>query len=135
MTYIRLSFVLLFSLILSFSKAHAQNKDSIYVFPDKLAEFRGGPDKWTEFLSSNIKYPRQAHEAGIEGHVFLSFIVGKKGKVYDVAVIKSPGDLLSKEATRVLMLSPKWIPARKDGKKVLSRMQIRITFSIPKGGG
>ena len=117
----------------SFSLAQDKDEEMVYLQPEKHAEFKGGPAGWTKFLSSKLRYPSLATKMGVEGPVFVSFIINKKGKVIDPVVIRSPHESLSKEAVRVLKLSPKWKPAKHEGKIVKSRVQVQIQFKLPKG--
>ncbi len=119
--------------ITSFSLAQDKDEEMVYLQPEKHAEFKGGPAGWTKFLSSNLKYPTLATKMGAEGPVWVTFVIDKKGKVIDPTVLKSPHESLSKEAVRVLKRSPKWKPAKHEGKTVRSRVQVQIQFKLPKG--
>ena len=67
---------------------------------------------------------------GIEGAVFLSFIVDQQGSISDIEVSRGIGGGCDEEAIRVLESSPKWAPGRQRGRPVKSRMQIRIVFRL-----
>ncbi|WP_091140733.1 energy transducer TonB [Flavobacterium caeni] len=89
---------------------------------DVKAEFPGGMSKFYEYLIKNFKRP----EKRVPGKVFLSFVVESDGSIKKVRIVKNEVDAeFGNEAIRVLKMSPKWIPAEKDGKKV------RSLFSIP----
>ena len=57
--------------------------------PEKMPEFPGGQQEMMKYLSANIKYPMVAREAGLQGKVFVQFIVGEDGAISDAKVIKA----------------------------------------------
>jgi TonB family protein len=95
---------------------------------DTLPDFPGGQKGWNDYLRSNLSYPQEALSARIQGGVYLTFIVLESGKVIYPRVTESPSPILSKEAIRIINLSPNWNPAIKEGKAVASEMRIRIVF-------
>lgn len=104
--------------------------EEVYVFPDESASFPGGMDSLMNFIKTNITYPKEAEEADIQGIVYLRFVVEMDGQLTQLEVLKSPHILLSKEALRVMGLSPKWIPATMQGKAVRSYFTIPIRFKL-----
>ena len=89
---------------------------------DVKANFPGGMNKFYEYLTQNFKRP----EKRTPGKIFLSFVVESDGSIKKVRILKNEvNSEFGIEAVRVLKMSPKWIPAEKDGKKV------RSLFSIP----
>lgn len=66
-----------------------------------------------------------ARENGIEGKVFISFVIEKDGSITDVKVKRSVGGGLDEELVRVIKSMPNWSPARQNGKPV------RVQFSLP----
>ena len=99
---------------------------------DRAPQFPGGNEALTEFLRSNVKYPVEAEEKGIEGRVVLSVLIGKDGSVSNVHVVKSVDPTLDKEALRVVRLMPKWIPGKKNGRATQERYTIPFTFFLEK---
>lgn len=89
----------------------------------------GGMDNFYEFLGNELRYPEQANKLGVEGRVFVQFIVDKQGQVYDVKTVKGIGAGCDKEAERVIKLS-KWEPGRQRGQAVKVRMIMPISFKI-----
>lgn len=82
------------------------------------------------FLSRTVKYPRMAQQDGIEGVVYIAFVVDTAGGVSRVSVEKGVHPLLDNEAKRVAAIMPKWKPAKMNGRKVpfLYRLPIRFTL-------
>ena len=115
------------------SLAKEENNDSIYIEVEELPTFKGGVTKYSEWLSSSIKYPKAAQAAGAEGRAIVRFVVNKNGSISDVKIIKSTGnDDLDNEAIRVISASPKWKPGKINGKTVRSMMNQPIMFRLPK---
>ncbi|ELR73646.1 TonB [Fulvivirga imtechensis AK7] len=90
----------------------------------------GGYEAFYKFIGKNMKYPSKARKLGIEGKVFVQFIIDENGKITDVKTIKGAGAGLDEEAERVLSAAPNWIPGRQGGRKVKVRMVIPITFQL-----
>ncbi|TAE76123.1 MAG: energy transducer TonB [Bacteroidetes bacterium] len=96
------------------------------------AEFMGGQKEFYKFLAENIKYPKMARRQGIEGTVYLEFVIEKDGLLTDVKVkkpIANDGGC-NDEAVRVLKTSPKWKAAKQRGKNVRQKMVIPVKFKL-----
>jgi protein TonB len=104
--------------------------DEIFMVVEESAEFPGGQGEWNKFLRKNLDYPRQATRMGVEGAVYLSFVVDKAGILSDVVVSRGIGGGCDEEAMRVLKSSPRWTPGKQRGRAVKSRMAIRIVFRL-----
>ncbi len=96
------------------------------------AEFVGGQKEFYKFLGENIKYPKMARRQGIEGTVYLEFVIEKNGELTDVKIkkpIANDGGC-NDEAVRVLKTSPKWKAAKQRGKNVRQKMVIPVKFKM-----
>lgn len=82
------------------------------------------------FLSNNVIYPRKAQKARIEGKVIVSFVVDELGNITQLKILKSPNELLSEEALRVVSKMPPWEPGLMDGKPVKVLFRLPIEFSV-----
>jgi len=82
------------------------------------------------YVSSNTKYPPIAKDAGIQGTVFVYFVVGKDGKVRDVKVLREVDPRLDKEAVRVVESLPDFEPGEQRGKAVSVQYTIPVKFII-----
>lgn len=103
-------------------------KNDIFMVVDESPTFPGGNAEWQKFLKSNLKYPNQAIREGIQGAVYLSFVVDKEGSIDDIIVSRGIGAGCDEEAIKVLQASPQWNPAKLNGEIVKARMAIRIVF-------
>lgn len=94
--------------------------------------FPGGPEALNKFIAENIKYPKKAKRKGIQGTVYIDFMISRTGKVSEVQVVKGikNGELLEEEALRVMRAMPDWIPDPKEPKQV--RMTIPVRFVLNK---
>lgn len=133
-------------------------EDSIYNVVAHNARYPGGDTECFKFLSENVRYPKLCHELGVQGRIFINFVVEKDGSISNVKNIRSFGMELSEvtvtaykkehpdskpvnakvveelfygEAQRVMKLMPKWEPAKdKDGNVVRSRFVLPVTFRL-----
>jgi protein TonB len=82
------------------------------------------------FVSTNTKYPPIAKDAGIQGTVFVYFVVGRDGVVKDVRVLRPVDSRLDAEAVRVVESLPRFVPGRQQGKSVSVQYTIPVKFII-----
>jgi len=98
--------------------------DPIEVMP----KFPGGDSALIKWVSTNVRYPKEAAEKSIQGRVVLRFVIKPDGSIDDVEVVKSLDSLCDKEAIRVVKMMPKWIPAKQNGNPVYVRYVLPVTF-------
>ena len=84
------------------------------------SEFEGGLQGWQRYLTRNLRYPIDALRAGMQGAVRIAFEVDKQGEVNEPWVFKSVCYSIDEEAMRLIVKSPRWEPATKDGERVKS---------------
>jgi TonB family protein len=86
------------------------------------------------FIVKNIQYPQEAHEEGLEGKVFVKFVVTEEGRIASPKIVKSLGGGCDEEVLRILQLMNEmedaWIPARKDGKAVKTELALPFSFKL-----
>lgn len=127
---IRLLAVSAVFVLLAIAFACERDDQNVYTEVDEMAEFPGGIPAVQEFIQKNLTYPKSAEENGIEGRVFVQFIVSKEGKVTQAKVVRSVSPELDEEALRVINLLPEWTPAKLDGKEVNVQFTIPINFKL-----
>jgi periplasmic protein TonB len=88
-------------------------------------EFKGGAEALFKFLGTNTKYAAYARERGIQGVVYVKFVVEKDGSVGDIEVKKGVHKTLDEESTRVVGLMPKWAAGKLDGENA------RVSYTLP----
>lgn len=84
------------------------------------------------FLSSQIRYPETAKDAGKQGTVYVSFVVEKDGTISNIVMLKEvPGvPEFSKEAIRVVSIMPNWTPGKQNGKLVRVKYTLPVKFTL-----
>ncbi len=102
----------------------------VYQIVEQMPAFPGGEDKLMEFLAKNMEYPKEAREAGIQGRVFVGFVVEKDGSIGDVRVLRGIGGGCDEEAVRVVKILPKWKPGMHNGEAVRVSYQIPFSFKL-----
>ena len=105
-------------------------QEEIFTVVEEQPEFSGGYDSMMNFLRQNLRYPSDARQAGIEGTVYVSFIVWADGAVSEVKVIRGVHESVDREAKRVVEMFPKWKPGRQSGREVSVRFVIPIKFAL-----
>ena len=103
--------------------------DEILSYAEVMPEFPGGMHEMIKFLYENMNYPEEMKENGIEGRIFVQFVVTKTGSVKDVTIARGI-DGLNREAIRLVKQMPNWEPGINNGKQVNVKMVIPIRFSL-----
>ena len=102
----------------------SQNNQKVYEHPEVMPEYPGGMSAMVEFLSKNVKYPKDAAKQKVEGRVLVWFVVETDGSLTDVKVVPS----LDAEAVRVVKTMPKWTPGKHNDQPVRVRFALPIVF-------
>ena len=102
----------------------------IFLFVEEMPSFPGGESKMVEFIQKNTKYPPVARENGIQGRVYVNFVVDKDGKVKDAKVVRGIGGGCDEEALRVIRSMPEWKPGRQNGRNVLVQFNLPVSFNL-----
>ncbi|MEN8225218.1 MAG: energy transducer TonB, partial [Bacteroidota bacterium] len=82
------------------------------------------------YLGNNIKYPVMAKESGIQGKVYVTFVVETDGSITDVKVLRGIGGGCDEEAIRVVSTMPKWKPGKQRGKPVRVQYNLPVRFTL-----
>jgi TonB family protein len=90
----------------------------------------GGMEGLMQYIGENIRYPQEARNKGVEGKVFIQFVVDTDGSISDVEVLKGIGYGCDEEAVRVLKAMPAWKPGMQKGEPVNVRMSMPINFKL-----
>ena len=124
---------LLVNFILSFTYSFAQNNDNdstYFIAFDTPPEYIGGDAERKKFMKENIKYPEDILSLGIQGTVYVSFVIEKDGSITNSKILKGISSSADEEALRVMKLMPKWKPAIADNKTIRSQFNMPIKFVI-----
>ncbi len=104
--------------------------DEIFTIVEESAAPKGGMAAFYKYVGDKIKYPAQARRMGIEGRVFVEFVINKDGSISDVRAVKGIGAGCDEEAVRIVQAAPAWTPGKQRGKPVKQRMVLPITFKL-----
>ena len=135
-----------------------QPDDKIFDKPEVLPQFPGGETELYGWLARNVKYPSEAIEYGVQGRIFVQFVVEKDGNISDIKIAKvsdgraivvtaykakddSPEELnkeneekglkaLQDESIRLVKAMPKWKPGTNKGKPVRCYFHLPINFRL-----
>ena len=108
------------------------NAKGIMLVAEKAPTFPGGPTELYKFITSKLKYPKDARKSGVQGRVIISFVVERDGSVKpeSIKIEQSVHPSLDNEAIRVVKLMPKWTPAHHSGRDVRAKTAFPIVFSL-----
>lgn len=109
------------------------DKEEVFIMVDTMPMFMNGDiSTFRNWVMQNIRYPEAALQAGIQGAVFVQFVVGSDGYISPdrISILQSPDDTLRDEVLRVIQLSPRWTPGVQRGQNVAVSFTIPIIFSL-----
>ena len=136
-------FTLLITLLSCVFLSKAQ--DEIYTIVEEMPIYKGCEDKEgllnkqecttskiLGYIAENTVYIKEAKEKGIEGYVFVIFVINEQGEVENARVVKGlpEGELLEKESLRVVNSLPTFIPGRQKGEAVKVQYTVPIKFKL-----
>lgn len=105
-------------------------EEQIFTIVEDMPAFPGGEAELFKYLGKAIKYPQMAQDAGISGVVYVTFVVGKDGKISDAKVLRGIGGGCDEEALRVVRAMPTWKPGKQRGKPVTVQYNLPIRFTL-----
>ena len=106
------------------------SEEVIFTVVEDQPSYPGGEEARIRYLQENLRYPQMAREAGIQGTVFVTFVVERDGSVTDVRVLRGIGGGCDEEAVRVVQNMPRWNPGRQRGQPVSFKFKIPIRFLL-----
>jgi periplasmic protein TonB len=107
-------------------KEESKDEDTeIFVIVEDMPEFPGGEVALRRWIANNIKYPVIAAENGIQGRVYVQFVVDRDGSISNAKIARGIDPSLDQEALRVVNSLPKWKPGMQRGKPV------RVSYTVP----
>jgi len=102
----------------------------IFTVVEESPSFPGGDVARIKFLQENIEYPTMARESGIQGTVYVTFVVEPNGSVSNVQILRGIGGGCDEEAIRVIKAMPNWNPGKQRGKPVRVQFNMPIKFTL-----
>lgn len=107
-----------------------EETERIFTIVEETAAPKGGMAGFYEYVAANITYPAPAKRLGIQGRVYVEFVIAKDGALTDVHVVKGIGAGCDEEAVRIVQAAPPWNPAKQRGKPVRQRYTLPIVFKM-----
>lgn len=107
-----------------------EDENKIFTVVEQQPEFEGGYEAMMNFIRKNMRYPASARRMGVDGTVYVSFVVSKDGSISEVKTIRGISADCDKEAMRVVSMMPPWRPGRQNGKPVFVRFVLPIKFKL-----
>jgi len=112
-------------------KEFEQNPDAVFTIASKRASPSGGIKAFYKYVKANLRYPLKAKDAGVEGCVFVRFIVEKDGSLSDIYVVKGIGAGCDEEAIRLVeSYDSAWTPAQISGQPARQKLVLPIFFKL-----
>jgi len=127
-------FFLLDSDLSSQTNNFAQKDASIFTIVEQMPKFPGGDAEMSIYLGKNITYPSVAKQIGIEGTVFITFVVEPTGAITEVRALRGFPGGLTEEATRVVEAMPRWQPGLQNNIPVRVQCTLPIKFILKSSG-
>jgi TonB family protein len=105
-------------------KAYDANSGT-YIIVQEQPTFAGGDEARIKYIKENIKYPEEARAKGIQGTVFVTFVVEANGSISGVRLLRGIGGGCDEESVRLIENMPRWVPGKQRGQAV------RVQFNMP----
>ena len=119
------------SIITNNDTLQINDSDYVFVFADEHPSFPGGDAARIKYFKDSIQYPKEAEEKGLEGSVYVTFVIEVDGSITHVRLLKGIGSGCDEEAIRATQDMPNWIAAKKNGENVRAQFNIPIRFVLP----
>ena len=107
------------------TEEESEEDTEVFVIVEDMPEFPGGELALRQWISNNVKYPVIAAENGVQGKVYVTFVVDRDGSVTNARIARGVDPSLDQEALRVVNNLPKWKPGKQRGKPV------RVSYTVP----
>jgi protein TonB len=116
--------------VISAKEEEEEEEAQVFFIVEDMPEFPGGEMALRTYIANAIKYPVIAQENGIQGKVYVTFVVGKDGSVSNASIARGVDPSIDKEALRVINTLPKWKPGKQRGKPVNVSYTVPINFQL-----
>ncbi|HEX8548157.1 MAG TPA: energy transducer TonB [Cytophagaceae bacterium] len=114
----------------SVSGQEVVQEDKILTWTPEQPVFKGPGRDLNRFIAKNLNYPAEAYSKGIQGQIFIEFVVEKDGSVSNIKIVKGIEELNAESIRVVNLTSGLWIPGKNDGQPVRLRKILPLTFKI-----
>ena len=104
--------------------------EQVFFIVEEMPEFPGGELALRKYIANTIEYPEVAQTNGIQGKVYVTFIVSKDGSVANAKIARGVDPSLDREALRVVNALPKWKAGKQRGESVNVSYTVPINFVL-----
>ena len=102
-----------------------------FVVVEEMPKFQGkGIKGFRDWVQGQVKYPKEALDQGIEGKVFVQFVINTEGEITNIKVLRGVHETLNDAALEVIRNAPDWEPGKQRGQKVNVKLTIPIIFRL-----
>lgn len=112
------------------AKISLDDKAEVFFVVEDMPEFPGGENALRQFIANSVEYPDVAVKKGIQGKVYVTFVVSKDGSVANATIARGVDPALDTEALRVVNSLPKWKPGKQRGQAVNVSYTVPINFKL-----
>lgn len=102
-----------------------RDEGEIFMIVEEMPEFPGGSEALQKYLAQSVRYPVIAQENGIQGRVYIQFVINQNGEVTNADILRGVDPSLDREALRVVEAMPKWKPGKQRNRPV------RVSYTVP----
>lgn len=102
-----------------------RDEGEVFMIVEEMPEFPGGNQALQRYLAESVKYPVIAQENGIQGRIYVQFVINSKGEVTNATVLRGVDPSLDREALRVVNSMPTWKPGKQRNRPV------RVSYTVP----
>ena len=107
-----------------------QGEQQVFTIVERMPEFPGGEEAMFRYIRENLKYPEEERKAGVQGVVYVNFVVGTDGVLNNAKVLRGISPACDQETLRVVNAMPTWIPGMQRGEAVKVQYNLPIRFKL-----
>lgn len=107
-----------------------ENAQLVYTIVEEMPKYNGGEKKLLEYITQTVKYPKQARESGVQGTVYVSFVINETGEVKDPRITRGVSSELDFAAINAIKKMPNWTPGMQNGKNVSVQITVPVEFYL-----
>lgn len=116
--------------VIEMAAPHEPDSNAVLVVVEEMPSFPGGMPALSQYVTKELRYPKEARQMNIEGLVLVSFVVEKDGNISNASVLRGIGGGCDEEALRVVARMPAWKPGQQGGKPVRVRYTLPMRFKL-----
>jgi TonB family protein len=110
------------------------DEQPVFTLVENPPHYPGGEEARVKYMVSEIKYPDAARKKGVQGTVYVTFVVEPDGAISNTKVLRGIGGGCDEEAIRVINGMPNWVPGTQRGKAVRVQFNMPIKFTLSNDG-